>query len=497
MAQNQRRAARKEENVAQTPAPAGAFRIERVFDASPEQLWAFWTDQKKFARWFNPAPDLGLVIHEYEVRPGGHVRFDMPQPDGNRNPQEGIFHVLDPYEHIVSGAPDKSFLIDVRFGRVGGRTRMTVTVTGAPPDVYERATKGWNAGFDKLERALEAPTASEESGTGGARRPELKEIEVTRVFDAPVEHLWKSWTDPEWVKRWWGPKVFTSPAAKVDLRVGGKYLFCMRGPDGKDYWSTGVYREIAPMSRIVCTDSFADEKGQVVPATHYGLSADYPLELQITVAFEDLGGKTRMTVRQFGHPVGEMYDGAHQGWNESLDKLAESLGPSAIGRETDTPGSRMVISMPTDKEVVGSTVFDAPRERVFDAYTNRRTLPEWWGPRGFTTRVEQMHLEPGGAWRFVQLGPDKKEYAFKGTYTEVRKPERIVQTFEFEGMPGHVLIQTAMFEELPGGRTKVTTRTVYATTEDRDEMLKTGMESGWRDSMDRLGELLRRISSAQ
>jgi uncharacterized protein YndB with AHSA1/START domain len=95
----------------------------------------------------------------------------------------------------------------------------------------------------------------------------------------------------------------------------------MRSPDGQDYWSTGVYREIVPPERIVCTDSFADEHGNVVPATHYGMSADFPLEMLVTVTFEDLGGKTKLTIRQ----AGQVHEGAQQGWSESLDKLSEAL----------------------------------------------------------------------------------------------------------------------------------------------------------------------------
>src|SRR5690242_8514 len=102
------------------------------------------------------------------------------------------------------------------------------------------------------------------------------ELSITRIFDAPRSRVWKAWLDPMQVMRWWGPKVFTSPKCKIDFRVGGKYLFCMKSNSGpeiwqKGIWSTGVYKEIVPMQKIVCTDSFADEKGNVVPATHYGM----------------------------------------------------------------------------------------------------------------------------------------------------------------------------------------------------------------------------------
>jgi len=152
-----------------------------------------------------------------------------------------------------------------------------------------------------------------------------RELIITRIFDAPRELVWKAWTDPERLMQWWGPKGFTAPVCQIDLRVGGKYLNCMRSPEGRDYWGTGVYREIIPLERIVCTDSFADEHGDVVPATHYGMRPDFPLEMLVTVTFEEHEGKTRLTLKHVGLPSGEDHDNTQAGWNESFDKLAESL----------------------------------------------------------------------------------------------------------------------------------------------------------------------------
>lgn len=155
-----------------------------------------------------------------------------------------------------------------------------------------------------------------------------RDIIITRVFDAPRELVWKAWTDPDSLKKWWGPKDFTAPHVSIDFRVGGRYLFCMRGPglDGvtRDFWTTGVYREIVPMERIVSTDSFADEKGNVVPASHYGMTGDWPMELTVELTFEEIGGKTSMTLRHAGIPE-EMIKDCEAGWNESFDKLTESL----------------------------------------------------------------------------------------------------------------------------------------------------------------------------
>ncbi|HET9915322.1 MAG TPA: SRPBCC domain-containing protein [Anaerolineales bacterium] len=161
--------------------------------------------------------------------------------------------------------------------------------------------------------------------TESTRRSARSELVITRVFDAPRELVWTAWTDPEHFRRWWGPKNYICPFCEMDFRVGGRYLNCMRSSEGLEVWSTGVFREIVPMERIVFTDCFADENGNVVPATHYGLSLDFPLEMLITVTFEDQNGKTKMTLKHIGLPATPEGEGAQQGWNESFDKLAESL----------------------------------------------------------------------------------------------------------------------------------------------------------------------------
>lgn len=315
-----------------------------------------------------------------------------------------------------------------------------------------------------------------------ARKIENKnELTITRVFDAPREKVWKAWTAPEEVKKWWGPKNFTAPVSKIDLRVGGKYLSCMRGPDGKDYWSTGVYRELVPMERIVVTDSFADEKGNVVPASHYGMTGDFPLELLVTVTFEQLGNKTKMVLRHEGIPSGMMRELTETGWSESFDKLAESI----VG-----DGTR-IIAERGKQEVVTTRVYDAPRDLLFKAHTDRDLIPQWWGPARLTTTIDKLDAKPGGLWRFVQRDTAGATYAFHGVYHEI-SPDRIVCTFEFEGMAGHVSLDSVTFEEV-GGKTKLTEKTVFQSVEDRDGMMREGMEEGVYESMDRLGELLTKL----
>jgi uncharacterized protein YndB with AHSA1/START domain len=150
------------------------------------------------------------------------------------------------------------------------------------------------------------------------------------------------------------------------------------------------------------------------------------------------------------------------------------------------------VTTPTDREIRIERVFDAPRDRVFALYTDPSSVPEWWGPRATTTIVDVMDVRAGGSWRFVSRDADGSETAFRGTYREVSPPERIVQTFEWEGMPGHVSVETAEFEDL-GDRTRVVTTSIFHTPEERDGMLGSGMESGMNETYQRLDELLARM----
>lgn len=154
---------------------------------------------------------------------------------------------------------------------------------------------------------------------------ENQDIIITRVFEAPRDLVWKAWTEPKHLMRWWGPKGFTAPVARIDLRVGGEYISCMRSPEGKEFWSKGVFREVVPPERLSMTTSLADAEGNVVPASHYGMPGDWPLETLITVTFKEDDGKTKLTLRHAEIPAGENREGASAGWNESFDKLAESL----------------------------------------------------------------------------------------------------------------------------------------------------------------------------
>jgi uncharacterized protein YndB with AHSA1/START domain len=150
------------------------------------------------------------------------------------------------------------------------------------------------------------------------------------------------------------------------------------------------------------------------------------------------------------------------------------------------------VTMNKDREILTERIFEAPRERIFDAMTNPELIPLWWGPRELSMVVDKMEVEVGGAWRFVNHNADGTENGFRGTYREISPPERIVQTFEWEGMPGHVVVETATLEDL-GERTKLTIVSLFHTTEERDGMLKSEMELGVNQSYAALDRVLEQL----
>ena len=158
---------------------------------------------------------------------------------------------------------------------------------------------------------------------------------------------------------------------------------------------------------------------------------------------------------------------------------------------TSQQQTQAVVTTPSEREIHIVREFDAPRDRVFAAYTDPERIPQWWGPYDTTTIVDVMDVRAGGSWRFIARDADGSETAFRGTYREVTPPERIVQTFEWEGMPGHVSVESATFEDL-GDRTRVVTTSTFHTREERDGMIASGMEKGMNETFARLDELLAR-----
>jgi uncharacterized protein YndB with AHSA1/START domain len=155
-----------------------------------------------------------------------------------------------------------------------------------------------------------------------------EDLVVTRILDAPLALVWKAWTDPEHVKRWWGPKHYTSPTCKIDLREGGKYVFCMRAPEdqgGQDSYTAGVFKKIVPMERLEFTQSLSDRDGNKIDPVQVGMPPDFPREIRTVVIFKAKGDMTELTITEYDWPVSQMSVYSYAGMHQSIDKLAESL----------------------------------------------------------------------------------------------------------------------------------------------------------------------------
>jgi uncharacterized protein YndB with AHSA1/START domain len=148
-----------------------------------------------------------------------------------------------------------------------------------------------------------------------------------------------------------------------------------------------------------------------------------------------------------------------------------------------------IVAEPGKQEIVITRVFDAPRELVFKTSIDPDLIPQWWGPRKHETIVDKMDVRPGGQWRFLNRDTEGNEFGFHGFYHEITSPERVVQTFEFEGAPGHISLETLQLEE-QDGKTLMINKAVYQSVEDRDAMIQSGMEEGANELMDRLAELV-------
>jgi uncharacterized protein YndB with AHSA1/START domain len=157
-----------------------------------------------------------------------------------------------------------------------------------------------------------------------------------------------------------------------------------------------------------------------------------------------------------------------------------------------TKNKTVITAEPGVQELFITREFDAPRELVFKAHTDPNLFVQWLGPRGYEMTLETFEPVSGGRYRYIHKDPDGNEYGFHGSFHEMSL-ERMIQTFEFEGFPGHVSLDSMTLEELPGGRTKITVHSVFQSVSDRDGMIQSGMERGVKEGHERLDELLEKL----
>ena len=289
------------------------FPAEKVFDA--------WLDPKSAGRWLFATPTGKMTKVEIDPRVRG--KFAVVEQRGEESAEHhGTYLVIDRPRRLVfsfhtSHSPDPT-RVSVEIAAVPGGCKLTLAHELDPkwPSFPELARQGWTGILDNLDSNLS---------------PDPQFV-ITRVFDAPRELAFRMWTDAKHLANWWGPRVMKTPVCEIDARPGGKYRIVMRAPDNVDYPITGVFREVVPPQRLVLTMDCSEHPD----AWHDMIKPDRkksetnPAGIMLTtVAFEESGGKTTMTVRQklaspaIAEAMKKM--GMRQGWSESLDRLAEYL----------------------------------------------------------------------------------------------------------------------------------------------------------------------------
>ena len=301
--------------------------------------------------------------------------------------------------------------------------------------------------------------------------PSDREILLTRVFDAPRELVFEAMARPEHVARWWGPRGSVFTVCEIDFRPGGTWRYGLRVCNGREVKFKGVFHEIVPPEKLVCTECF-DEPSLGSP------------QWQTTLTLEEFDGKTKLTSRVV-HPSKESRDGhlnsgMERGAGETFDRLAELLA-------TQLPSDPAM-----EREIEIVRVFDAPRELVYEAWTDPAHMTRWWGPKVFTNHSCELDVRPGGAWQIVMRSPDGVDYRCEGIYSEVVKPERLVFTNDAVDQHGNPLLKgftTVSFAE-NGGKTTLTLKTRAVGLVDFAPQMLAGMEQGWSGSLDKLTEHL-------
>ncbi len=319
------------------------------------------------------------------------------------------------------------------------------------------------------------------------RAPE--EIVTTRLLDAPRELVWRAFTDHEQISAWWGPAGFRTTTLASDVRAGGSWTHTMRGPDGRDWPNHIAYTRVEPPALL---------------AWDHGTAPGAEPLFRVVVTFEEVGERTLLTLRH-RFPSAEARDenirtvGSVQGAIDTTERLAAHL-----------------VGLPGERDFVIRREFDAPRERLWRAWTDAEHLRRWWGPSAFTNTVCEADPRVGGRWRITMSGafpgPEISHYPVEGEYLELVEPERIVATIDCAGHPSWwhdrvkpgrrpdesnpagTMVQTIVFEPLTPGRTRLTIRERMVSAEILASMRALGMEQGWSESLERLEAELQRMA---
>jgi len=448
------------------------IKISRVFDAPPELVWEATTNPEHVTKWWGPN-GFSMTIETMDLRVGGVWKHVLHGPDGTDYPNKSIFkEITKPHRIVYShgggkkGAPGVNFVATWTFDPLeGNKTKVTIHQVFSTKEDLETVVKIYGA-IEGGKQCL---------GRLGEKLASMPFV-IERTFDAPSAMVWKAITDCEQMKEWYFSELKAFKAeVGFETQVDVKH-------NNTVYPHLWKVTEVAPGKKLSYSWKYAGHVGDSL----------------VTFELFDEGGKTRVKLTHAG--LESFLPEAHPQYARGNFALGWT---SLIG--THLKEFLESIAAP-DRDFVISREFDAPQELVWKAWTNSKHMTKWWGPRDFTNPVCDLDVRVGGAYHITMRSPDGIEYPMEGTFLEIREPERLVMSMDCSGHPDswHDLVQpqrdkskkpvvdmvqTVTFDKI-GARTKLTVRTRFASTAIRDAMLKVGMNEGWSQSLDRLGESL-------
>jgi uncharacterized protein YndB with AHSA1/START domain len=444
------------------------FVIERTFDAPVALVWRAITTKEDMSRWY-------FDLKEFKPESGIEFQF-VVEHEGNTYdhrckvteviPQKKIAYTWRYHGH------EGDSLVAFELFAEGNKTKLKLTHEGLEtfPKTPAFAHKNFMQGWTQL-----VGTSLKDFVENADR-----EIVISREFNAPRELVWEAMTNPKHVVNWWGPRGFSTTIETMDFRVGGVWKHVMRGPDGAKYPNKSIFKEIVAPEKIVFSHGGGREEGPGASFT-------------ATWTFEALAeGKTRVTACMVFSSAAERdfvvkEFGAIEGGKQTLERLGEHLAESLC------------------KPFIISREFNAPRDLVWKAWTERARLMEWFGPKGFTMTNAKLDFRPGGIFHYSLRAPDGKEMWGKFVYREIVAPEKIVLVNSFSdengGLTRHpfspawplqMLTETTFAER--DGKTTVTIKwlPLDATDEERKtfDSARDGMTQGWTGTFEQLADYL-------
>ncbi|HSP33094.1 MAG TPA: SRPBCC domain-containing protein, partial [Thermoanaerobaculia bacterium] len=443
----------------------------RVLDAPRELVWLMFERPEHLAKWWGPK-GFTNTFDEFSFRPGGDWKFVMHGPDGrNYKTHQRFLELVKPERIVMEHLSTPHFETTITLEDLGGRTSVQWVNVFDSAEVRDQTVKAVNAA-EGLKQNLEKLG----DYVGKA------DLVIDRVFDAPRDLVFKAWTDPKQLAKWWGPAGFTNPVCEADARPGGSLRIDMRDPFGTVFPMKGTFHEVVAPERLSFTAIGAeDPAGNVLLQTHNG------------VTFTDEKGKTRMRLEVRVIVAAPMMAGAvagmSAGWSGSIDKLDALLTGKA-------PVAEFVISR----------TFEAPRDLVWKAWTEPERMAQWFGPKGVKIVKSNNDLRPGGVYHYGMQTPDGNVMWGKWTYINIAPPQLLVFVNSFSdengGITRHPLAPTWPLEMVSAigfrdenGSTTVTMRwsPINATEEERATFDKgrDGMKGGWSGTFEQLEAYLK------